>query len=419
MAYERPSSRKISAGVILVDPQGRVLMQLRDDNPKIMFPGYWGLTGGAGNPGETPEQIARREVIEETGLTLDKIEPFRAYYFNETKPGAGKRGPATKRTADYEVYVFHAPCTTPAGQLVCGEGRELRFFAQGDLEGLDIAYNHRDVLRDFFASPAYAPYVFGAPFAEHDADDEMDPVAHFLAALDAGDPWFDALMRTIALWERPQEVTAEGKSYCYLIGGEAFDWLLLAERLIEAARDRIPADEAGRLLFEGVAPPEGDSIDPALPTRLSDDRLRDAIGEAKHRAHLNYLYGVTVEEALHYATELEVSKESRANYIRDPRSGEEVADPVYERIYGETGATLLHAYRDEAHLAHAEHIALSELREFMYWLFKYRVAHSEPARVASDTRKALAQLAAMELAVRRRRERERAATPDPPEVLAH
>jgi 8-oxo-dGTP pyrophosphatase MutT (NUDIX family) len=41
----------MSAGVILVDREGRVLMQLRDDNPKIMYPNHWGLTGGAALPG--------------------------------------------------------------------------------------------------------------------------------------------------------------------------------------------------------------------------------------------------------------------------------------------------------------------------------------------------------------------------------
>ena len=41
----------------------------------------------------------------------------------------------------------------------------------------------------------------------------------------------------------------------------------------------------------------------------------------------------------------------------------------------------------------------------MYWLFKYRVKNQEPARVASDTRKALAQLSAMEAAARRRAHR--------------
>jgi hypothetical protein len=35
---------------------------------------------------------------------------------------------------------------------------------------------------------------------------------------------------------------------------------------------------------------------------------------------------------------------------------------------------------------------LSDLHEFTYWLFKHRVNNSDPARVASDTRKGLAML---------------------------
>ena len=56
MAEPRSVPRKMSAGVILLDGHGRVLMQLRDDDPTIMFPGHWGITGGAGHPGETPEE---------------------------------------------------------------------------------------------------------------------------------------------------------------------------------------------------------------------------------------------------------------------------------------------------------------------------------------------------------------------------
>ena len=33
--------------------------------------------------------------------------------------------------------------------------------------------------------------------------------------------------------------------------------------------------------------------------------------------------------------------------------------------------------------------SLSELKEFTYWLFKYRLKHNDKERVASDTRKAL------------------------------
>ena len=416
MPEPRYVPRKISAGVILVDRDGRVLMQLRDDAPGIMFPDHWGLTGGAGHPGETPEQTARREIDEETGLALGKIEPFRAYYFNETKAAAGARRSA-KPGADYELYLFHAPCDTPAEGMVCGEGRELRFFSPDETAGIDIAYNHRDVLADFFASSAYALYLRGVPFGDaHAEGDGMEPLGHFLAALDAGTQWFEALMQAIALWEQPAEIVG-GRSYRYLIGGEAFDWLLLAERLIAAAEQRVPPGESERLLFEGRAPAEpGVDAPPADgAVRLTDERLRALIGESKHRAHLNYLYGVTVEEALQYAVELEVSKERTNANIKDRRSDEAMRDPIYERIYGRPRSELLAEFRDEANAPQSPNISLAELREFLYWLFKFRVKNQEPARVASDTRKALAQLSAMEQAVRRTGTRQR---PEPEPVAA-
>jgi hypothetical protein len=54
----------------------------------------------------------------------------------------------------------------------------------------------------------------------------------------------------------------------------------------------------------------------------------------------------------------------------------------------------------------------------MYWLFKYRVGTCEPARVASDTRKALAQLSAMEDGVRRSGRRAMPAKVETEEVVA-
>ncbi|HYM14745.1 MAG TPA: NUDIX domain-containing protein [Dehalococcoidia bacterium] len=409
MPQARTVPRKISAGVILVDPEGRVLLQLRDADPGIPFPDHWGITGGAGHEGETPEQTARREVTEETGLVLAKITPFRAYYFQETRTAAGAKASA-KRGADYELYLFHAPCSTPAAEMTCGEGRGLRFFSPDDLDGLAIAYNHRDVLADFFASQDYALYLRGVPFGGGDAD-AVEPLAAYVAALEDGTPWFDAMVQAIARWETPLE-TVRDRQYRYLIGGEAFDWLLLAERLIEAAPALVPADEAERLLFRGQPP--GDEGAPA-GGRINDERLRALIGDAKHRAHLNYLYGVTVEEALQYAVELEVSKERATVNIRDPRHDDATIDPVYERVYGRSRAELLREFREAATLAHPRHLSLAELREFMYWLFKYRVRTCEPARVASDTRKALAQLSSMEAAVLRSR---RAGQPDAQEQQA-
>lgn len=140
----------VSAGIILVNPNGQILLQQRDDNPGIMFPGFWGITGGGGEDGEHPETTARREVLEETGLSLRDITLFKVYY---PSGGVGEE--------PREVHIFHAPIAEPVDALSVGEGRALRFFSPAELVDLPLAYNHGEVLSDFFASPAYRSYLTG------------------------------------------------------------------------------------------------------------------------------------------------------------------------------------------------------------------------------------------------------------------
>ena len=140
----------VSAGIILVNPKGQILLQLRDSNPRIMFPGFWGITGGGGEDGEPPETTARREVLEETGLSLPDITPFKVYYLS----GSPDEGPR-------EVHIYHAPIDRGVNELSVGEGRALRFFSPADLAELPLAYNHGEVLADFLASPEYRSYVTG------------------------------------------------------------------------------------------------------------------------------------------------------------------------------------------------------------------------------------------------------------------
>jgi hypothetical protein len=91
----------------------------------------------------------------------------------------------------------------------------------------------------------------------------------------------------------------------------------------------------------------------------------------------------------------------------DSRSDdEECADPVFQRVYGATREKLASTFREETRRPRLPTMSLAEFREFLYWLFQYRVKNHEPARVASDTRKALAQLSAIEAAARRRRARD-------------
>ena len=210
-------------------------------------------------------------------------------------------------------------------------------------------------------------------------------IANLRTAIRCGEPWYPALLRAIAHWRLPAE-HVNGRRYIYLVGGEAFDWLALAERLLDEVRDLVPAREREELLFFGRA-----------PGGISDDEFRRLIGPAKHRAHLNFLYGVIVEQALQLSVEEDLHKEQRCRvWGIDPR----VDEPAFERIYGRGKDELLRLFREERGVRHTASIALTELHEFTYWLFKLRVRTADPARVASDTRRGLAQLSRLELAGR-------------------
>lgn len=61
------------SGVAIVSVDKKVLMQRRADN------NCWGLIGGMMELGESTEETAKREVFEEVGIKLDKIDFFKVY----------------------------------------------------------------------------------------------------------------------------------------------------------------------------------------------------------------------------------------------------------------------------------------------------------------------------------------------------
>jgi hypothetical protein len=200
----------------------------------------------------------------------------------------------------------------------------------------------------------------------------------------AGDVhWFLALLEAVRRWPLPAELVGE-RSYRYLVGGEAFDWLLLAERLLDELSALVPADEAEALLFEQ-----------RLPLDTTDADLQQLLG-AKYKPHLNFVYGVRVEEALHAAVGDEVRKERAAAHFENGH----MDDEVFHRIYGRAMAELLAEFRAESGIADSEWMSLAELSEWRYWLFQYRVRSCDPAKVASDTRKGLGFIQRLERARR-------------------
>jgi hypothetical protein len=204
---------------------------------------------------------------------------------------------------------------------------------------------------------------------------DYEAIRHLKQAIAGGRHWYPALLQAIGLWETAEETVNE-RTYRYLIAGEAFDWLLLAERLCEEVDGLFPDAEKRSLLFHGEP-----------PIKLPVEEFKKLIGNAKYHQYLNYFYGITAEEALILAVEEEVRKERRVSgYLKE---SSDTTNEAYRRIYGTTRAVLLRQFRKKNGYTHLRSISLTELKEFTYWLFKHRLKQCDSARVASDTKKAL------------------------------
>ncbi|MDD5093353.1 MAG: hypothetical protein PHV74_03100 [Dehalococcoidia bacterium] len=209
---------------------------------------------------------------------------------------------------------------------------------------------------------------------DHGVSNETNPIRCLKQSITDGRHWYIALLEAMAIWPITEEIH-NGRHYRYLVADQAFDWFLLAERLCQEIDNFIPEDEKVDLLFGKP------------PIELSREEFRALLGNEKYQAHLNYFYGIVVEQALHIAVELEIEKELHGMSRRTSSRGD-----IFQRIYGSAESLLLERFRQARGLDQSENLALTEFNEFIYWLFKYRVENCDSSRVASDTKKALKQL---------------------------
>jgi 8-oxo-dGTP diphosphatase len=132
--------RTVSA--LLMDEQGRLVIQLRDDKPGLPFPNCWSTLGGRIEHGETPEQAIRRELIEE----IEFCPPVR--YWKTVDLQYQVRG----KPMISEVSVFIGSLGRALADVRLREGQRLGSFGPDAIDGLACAFNLDVLFRDFFAN---------------------------------------------------------------------------------------------------------------------------------------------------------------------------------------------------------------------------------------------------------------------------
>ncbi|MEX0588886.1 MAG: NUDIX hydrolase [Cyanobium sp.] len=98
----------VEVALAMLQREGRWLMQLRDEIPSIVAPGCWGLFGGHLEPGETPEQALRRELMEEISWQPQAVKLVMVHHIH-------------RRTA----HVFRAELSVPLVMLQLLEGQDM------------------------------------------------------------------------------------------------------------------------------------------------------------------------------------------------------------------------------------------------------------------------------------------------------
>ena len=102
---------------IILYQENKILLQLRDNNPNIPFPNRWSLFGGEIKTGESPEQAIEREVREEIGSRIAKLQLLSVTIRKEEK-------------IKVEDNVFVGEVVSSPRDLVLTEGKKMQFFSK-------------------------------------------------------------------------------------------------------------------------------------------------------------------------------------------------------------------------------------------------------------------------------------------------
>lgn len=137
---------------ILVLQDGKILLVRRA--PHLLSGGKWGLVGGFTNQGETLEQNAHREILEETGYKIIDLKLI-AIVDNPQRPDDRKN----------IAFVYTAQASKKVGEPD-NESSEVRWFELDKLPKEDeFAFDHYEMIKlylDHLKNPESLPMIISS-----------------------------------------------------------------------------------------------------------------------------------------------------------------------------------------------------------------------------------------------------------------
>ena len=123
--------------IILLRADGAALLQHRDDIPGLPHAGLWAPPGGHREPGESLEQCARREFLEETAYRLDTLHPVQVV---GSDPPTSRLNPLSRVVEGSDptsITLFWSQYDN-VQQPICREGQGLAFHRREDVGRLGV-----------------------------------------------------------------------------------------------------------------------------------------------------------------------------------------------------------------------------------------------------------------------------------------
>jgi len=175
------------------------------------------------------------------------------------------------------------------------------------------------------------------------------------------------ILSMIRLWKINKK-----SHYDYLVGNEALNWKRLAVQILNNIKIK---ENLLIEIYQWLSIPE-------IYSGLSELKFRQLIGFEKYTSYLSYFYGVLIERSILCYVE----RENYKKRISNGKSTVNVLNVSYEHIYGFSFLHLYEEYCKKSAILNKKHYEHDD-ENFTYYCFKKRIQDSEPAKLASDTKK--------------------------------